>query len=86
MNGSFPNHILFNAAFIGFTRNKTAAAVIIINTVARRELGVLITILHFGVRQIILLAVLSILIAAAASLIPVYRIASKRPIDAIRDK
>ncbi len=63
-----------------------AAAVIIINTVARSELGVLITILHFGVRQIILLAVLSILIAAAASLIPVYRIASKRPIDAIRDK
>lgn len=63
-----------------------AAAVIIINTVVRSELGVLITILHFGVRQIILLAVLSILIAAAASLIPVYRIASKRPIDAIRDK
>ena len=32
------------------------------------------------------LLVLSLLIAAVASFLPVHRIASKRPIDAIRDK
>lgn len=61
-------------------------AVFVVNSVLRNQLGILITVLHFGIRQIILLAVISIAIAAAASLIPVYRIASKRPIDAIRDK
>lgn len=60
--------------------------VIVINTVVRMELGALITILHFGVRQVILLFFVSVLIAALASFIPVYRIASKRPIDAIRGK
>ena len=52
----------------------------------RKHLGILITILHFGIRQIVLLAIISILIAAVASFLPVHRIASKRPIDAIRDK
>ena len=63
-----------------------AAAVFTINFVLRKHLGILITILHFGIRQIVLLAIISILIAAVASFLPVHRIASKRPIDAIRDK
>ena len=62
------------------------AGVAVINFVVRTQLGVLITILHFGIRQVVLLAVLSVLIAAAASFLPVRRIAAKRPIDAIRDR
>lgn len=61
-------------------------ATIIINNVIRNELGVLITILSFGIRQILLLFVVSMAVAAAASFIPVKRIASKKPIDAIRDR
>ena len=63
-----------------------AAAVFIINYVVRKKVGILVTLLHFGARQILLLLVLSLLIAAVASFLPVHRIASKRPIDAIRDK
>ena len=39
-----------------------------------------------AIRQILLLAVLSVAIAAVASFLPVRKFASKRPIDAIRDK
>ena len=63
-----------------------AAAVIIINSVIRKKLGILITLLHFGVRQIVLLILVSLAVAAIASFLPVRRIARKRPIDAIRDK
>ena len=63
-----------------------AAAVIIINYVLRKKLGILITVLHFGARQILLLILVSIAVAAIASFLPVRRIAKKRPIDAIRDK
>ena len=61
-------------------------ATAIINHVIRTEMNVLITVLHFGVRQIGLLFVLSIAIAALASFFPVKRIASKKPIDAIRNR
>ena len=63
-----------------------AAAVFIINYVVRVKMGILVTVLHFGIRQILLLAVLSVAIAAVASFLPVRKFASKRPIDAIRDK
>lgn len=49
-------------------------------------MGVLITVLNFGPRQIILLLLISLGVAAVASFIPVYKIASKRPIEAIRNK
>lgn len=58
----------------------------ICNYYIRCELGVLITVLGFGVRQIALLFAVSIVIAFIASFLPVKRIASKRPIDAIRDR
>ena len=58
----------------------------VINQFIRRDIGVLITVLSFGVRQILLLAAVSVLVALAASYLPVKRIASKRPIDAIRDR
>ena len=54
-----------------------------INGMFRKEAGILITILNFGPRQILLL-VISIGVAAVASFIPVYKIASKRPIEANR--
>ena len=63
-----------------------AVATTIINNVIRTELNVLITVLHFGVRQAGLLLILSLAIAALASFFPVKRIASKKPIDAIRNR
>ena len=62
------------------------AATTIINYLIRNEAGILITILNFGIRQLLLLFVVSIAVAAAASYVPVKRIASKRPIDAIRNR
>ncbi len=62
------------------------AATQIINAVVRKEAGILITFLTFGARQIVLLLAVSVFVAFVASFIPVYRIASKKPIDAIRDR
>ena len=62
------------------------AAVTLINHVLRTRAGILITVLHFGVRQLLLLLAICIGGAAIASFLPVRRIAAKKPIDAIRDK
>ena len=62
------------------------AATIIINGILRTNYGILITVLSFGIRQIALLLAVSIAVAFTASFIPVKKIASKRPIDAIREK
>lgn len=62
------------------------AGTAVINHLLRNEVGILITVLNFGPRQILLLLAVSLLVAAAASYIPVKRIASKRPIDAIRNR
>lgn len=64
----------------------TLAATTLINRAIREGTGLLVTILHFGVRQVLLLMAVSVLVAAVASFIPVRRIAAKRPIDAIRDR
>ena len=78
----------FIIAMINFVLSAIGVGVVtfIINTAFRMELGVLITVLTFNVRQIVLLFVVSVLVAFLASYIPVKKIASKRPIDAIRDK
>ncbi len=60
--------------------------VTIFNSVVRNKFGVLITLLHFGLRQVLLILVISIGVAAIASFLPVRKIASKKPIDAIRNK
>ncbi len=52
----------------------------------RNEDGILVSVLIFGPRQVILLLIVSAAVAALASFIPVRRIASKRPIDAIRNR
>lgn len=62
------------------------AATLIINYILRNSTGLYLTVLHFGIRQILLLFAVSCLVAALASFLPVKKIASKRPIDAIRDK
>ncbi|MGI6279519.1 MAG: ATP-binding cassette domain-containing protein [Acutalibacteraceae bacterium] len=57
-----------------------------LNNVIREKMKILITVLDFGVRQVALLLVISIFIAFVASYLPVKKVASKRPIDAIRNR
>lgn len=78
----------FIIAMINFVLSSLGvlAATLIINYVIRNELGILITVLNFGVRQLALLLIVSLAVAFAASFLPVKKIASKRPIDAIRNR
>ena len=84
--------IFFSESFIIAMINFILSAVgvltvtLIINHLIRNNLGILITLLTFGPRQIVLLLFVSIFVAFISSFIPVYRIASKKPIDAIRDR
>ncbi len=78
----------FVIAMVNFVLACTATGVgtAILNGLFRIMGGILITVLNFGIRQIALLFIISIGVAAVASFIPVYRIASKKPIEAIRNK
>ena len=62
------------------------AVTAIVNRVIRMDVGILITVLHFGIRQVVLILLVSLAVAAVASFIPVKKIASKKPIDAIRNR
>ena len=64
----------------------TTVSIIFINNFLRNDYDILMTVLSIGIRQIILILVISITVAFLSSSIPVYNIARKRPIDAIRDK
>lgn len=57
-----------------------------INQYIRNEFGVLVTVLNFGLLQIVLLLLISVSVAFVASAIPVYKISQKKPIDAIKDR
>ena len=48
--------------------------------------GINVTLLHFGFRQIILMLLVSAAVAAIASFLPVWNIARRKPVDAIKDK
>lgn len=78
----------FIIAMINFVLSATGVGVVtsIINHVLRNEIGILITILTFDIRQVALLFLVSLGVAFLASYLPVKKIASKRPIDAIRDR
>ena len=78
----------FIIAMINFVISCVGVGVVttVINAVLREQVGLLITILNFSVRQIALILAVSIFVAVAASFLPVKKIASKRPIDAIRGK
>lgn len=64
----------------------TMGACIGLNSVIRNELGFPITILSLGIRQVALIFAVSLLAAFVASLLPVMKIARKRPIDAIQNR
>jgi len=78
----------FIIAIINFLLSATGVGVAtaIINHVFRNEMGILITVLTFNLRQVLLLLAVSILVAFISSYIPVKKIAAKKPIDAIRDR
>ncbi|MBE6661564.1 MAG: ABC transporter ATP-binding protein/permease [Ruminococcaceae bacterium] len=78
----------FVIAMINFTLSAIGTGVVtaLINRAVRSEVGLLITMLNFGIRQIALLLLISLAVAAIASYLPVRRIAAKRPIDAIRNR
>lgn len=75
-------------AMINFVLASVGVGVVttIINVTIRNRLNVLVTVLNFGIRQVALLFAVSIVVAALASFLPVKKIASKRPIDAIRNR
>ena len=64
----------------------TVAITLYINSLIREEVGLLITVLTFGIRQLGLLLSVSMGVAFVASFLPVKKIASKKPIDAIRNR
>ena len=63
----------------------TIATVVLINRGFRKS-GLTVTLLNFGVRQLALMFLISLGVAAIASFLPVWNIARRRPIDAIRNR
>jgi putative ABC transport system permease protein len=64
----------------------TIGGILFINNYLRTEYGLLITFLNFGFRQFVLMLVVSVAVALISSFLPVYRIAHKKPIDAIKNR
>ncbi|MBP3395982.1 MAG: hypothetical protein J6L87_02295, partial [Clostridia bacterium] len=59
--------------------------VLILNNYMRNQ-GINITLLSFGIVQVLIMLGISVLVAAIASFLPVYKIAHKKPVDAIKDR
>ena len=57
-----------------------------LNAVIKNMTGVNLSVLNFGIRQIAIMIAISIAIALVASLIPIYRLSKKKPIDCIQDR
>lgn len=78
----------FIIAAINFVISSSITAFITFfaNSYLREQYNLLITVLHFGIRQISLLFVICIAVATIASYLPVRHIAAKRPIDAIKNR
>ncbi len=57
-----------------------------INNYIRDEFNVLVTILDFGIIQILLILLISVVVALIASALPVFNISKKKPIDAIKGR
>ena len=58
----------------------------VVNSALRNNVGMLITILNFGIREVGLLLLISLLVAFVATFFPVNKIASMKPIDAIKNR
>lgn len=78
----------FIIAMINFVLSLVTTGVVVffLNSIFREDLGILITFLTFGVRQAILLLGASLLVAIIATFLPVKKIASMKPIDAIKNR
>ena len=63
----------------------TIAATTVFNDLVRKK-GINVTLLSFGIRQIVLMLVISLGVAAIASFLPVWNIAKRKPVDAIKNK
>ena len=68
-----------------FALAATIAATTVFNTLVRKN-GINVTLLSFGLRQIVLMLVISLGVAAIASFLPVWNIAKRKPVDAIKNK
>lgn len=75
-------------AGINFVLSAIACGVVvaIINSTLRTDLGLFITLLNFSIRQVVLLAGVSVIVAFISSFLPVMKIAKKQPIDAINNR
>ena len=85
-------HIFFSQAFVVAAVNFLLAtiaslvATLNINLALRNELGFALTLLHFGVRQVLLILGVSVLVALIGTLLPAWKIAKKTPVDAMKDR
>lgn len=90
--GSDVYGIFFNESliitFINFVVSiaLTIGGVFLINNLMVSELGLRLTLLSFGIRQVALLAIVSLLVAIIASFLPTHRVSKMKPIDAILDR
>ena len=77
----------FIIALINYVLSLAAAiaATTVVNNLVRNE-GINVTLLHFGVRQVILMLIISVAVATIASFLPVWNIARRKPVDAIKNK
>jgi ABC-type antimicrobial peptide transport system permease subunit len=77
----------FIIAFINFVLASAASitAVLVLNSYMRSQ-GINITLLSFGPLQMALMLAISVAVAAIGAFLPVYKIAHKKPVDAIKDR
>lgn len=78
----------FIIAIINYILSLIATIIVcnIIDFELRINTGILVTVLNFGIRQVLVLFVLIMIVTIMATFLPVKKIASKRPIDAIKNK
>ena len=75
-------------AFINFvlSAGATFGVVYYLNSMLRTDYKITLTLLNFGIRQVGLILLIAVFVAALASAIPVFNISRKKPIDAIRSE
>lgn len=78
----------FIICFINFILSTIASAIIcaVINTKLISGLGISLSLLVFGIKQVILMFGISLLVAFVASFLPVFKFARKNPIDSINNR
>ena len=68
-----------------FATAAVIAGIFVTNTYMHNS-GITITLLSYGIRQFALMLVISVCVALLASFLPVYNIARRKPVDAIKDR